>query len=287
MDIDKAIDNLWIITDDTFKYKVTTGMPSKLIKSGDILLSKRTKVQGYISYFLPKDKKGKLIGKPQRMLVIQKLGSSTTDLIPANNIAPYYDYVLKNKNYYLGTGQSDLVAQAQNKVSGEVLASKFSGATGNGYDVLNAEKIDTGSLLNAPLKRTFKIGASSYLNANGDDKDALAKLSDPNVSLVDADTMKKAYQQSGTKRTFKDWLNSENTRNVIDGLIQLANIFVNKPQQGVSFGEVPEQKQDEEKPKEIKETKILGMSPVTFGIVAFSVIAIGAFVGYKIIKGKN
>lgn len=290
-EIEKAPDNLWMIIDSTFKYKTTVGKPSKLIKSGNVLMGEKTKTQGYISYFLPKDKKGKLIGKPQKMLVLQKLGSSTTEMIPAENAVPYYDYIIKNKNYYTSIGASDLVAQAQRRLSSipdGALASKFSGATGFGYDVLNSDKLDSGSLLNTPLKYNNNE-VYSGITIDEENQDALAKISDPNVDLVDAETMKKAYKQSGSRKTFRDWISSESGRGVLNELTNLVNVLVNRNQTGVKFGEAPSDKELEslkDKDKDKEETKILGMSPVTFGIVAIGVIAIGSFVAYKIISSK-
>jgi len=289
-EIEKAPDNLWITTDSTFRYKTTSGKPSKLIKIGNTLMDTRTKVQGYISYFLPKDKKGKLVGKPQKMLVLQKLGRSTSEMIPANTVSPYYDFILKNKNHYTAIGASDLIAQAQKRLSGVpegALASKFSGATGFGYDLLNSDKLDSGSLLNAPLKYNTNEAYSGITIAP--DEDALAKISDPNVDMVDAETMKKAYEQSGSKKGFKDWISSEGGRGVLNEITNLVNVLVNRNTSGVPFGEAPTDKELEslkDKDKDKEETKILGMSPVTFGIVAIGVIAIGSFVAYKMIAGK-
>lgn len=288
-EIEKAPDNLWMIIDSTFRYKTTVGKPSKLIKSGNTLIGEKTKVQGYVSYFLPKDKKGKLIGKPQRMLVLQKLGRSTTEMIPAETVVPYYDYIIKNRNYYTSIGASDLVAQAQRRLSGipdGALASKFSGATGVGYDVLNSDKIDSGSLLNTPFRYTNEVYSGITID---EEKDALAKISDPNVDLVDAETMNKAYKQSGSKKTFRDWISSEGGRGVLNELTNLVNVLVNRNQTGVQFGEAPSDKELEslkDKDKDKEETKILGMSPVTFGIVAIGLIAVGSFVAYKMISGK-
>jgi hypothetical protein len=276
VDAEKAVDNLWMVVDDTYKYR-TAGSPSKIVRTAGSPIGQKSKVQGYISYFLPKDKKGKIIGKPQKMLVLQRMGQSTTEMIPASIVTPYYEYVLNNKMYYKSIGASDLLNEAQRRLSGYpegALASKFSGANGQ-YDVLNGEKIDTGSLLNTPL----------YSNVGGDEE-ALAKLSDPKVDMVDAETMLKAYKASGAKVAFKNWINSEGGRGIVNEITKFITALNKNTSNGVPFGQTPNTQQPQGQIQPKAETKILGMTPVTFGIVAVGVIALGSVIAYKLIN-KN
>jgi hypothetical protein len=285
---DTALDNLWNTTDDTYVYH-TVGSPAKMVKkAGNVLMGKRTKVQGYLTYFLPKDKKGKATGKPQRFLRVQKLGQTTNDFIPFDVVTPYYEDILKNKNYWASLGGSNLVQLAQNKLSGydqNAIASKFSGANGvniNNTDDygINSNLLDRGSLLNV----NNALEGINYSSIS-----AIETISDPNVSVVDADTMNQAYKESGSKTTFKDWINSEGGKGILNEITLLANALVNQPnlpQSGVPIGNVPTNKPEEDnKPK--TETKILGMSPVTFGIVAVGIIAVGTIVTVMMIKSKN
>ena len=115
----------------------------------------------------------------------------------------------------------------------------------------------------------------------------------PNV--VSAESMQKAYKSSGSKRPFRDWLYSEEGKGIVNELTKFVNVLVN-PSGSTSGGATgvgtkpSETPKDDGKPKnedEKKETKILGMSPITFGIVSLLTIAVTSFVAYKIIKSKN
>lgn len=290
---DTALENLWNTTDDTYVYH-TIGSPAKMVKkSGNSVMGRRSKVQGYLTYFLPKDKKGKATGKPQKFLRVQKLGQTTNDFIPFDVVTPYYEDILKNKAHWISLGGSDLVQLAQKKLSGvdpNAIASKFSGANGandlNGNintDLgINSNLLDRGSLLNTGANYT----ANKYSSVS-----ALETISDPEVSVVDADTMNQAYKESGSKTTFNDWMNSEGGKGILNQITLLANALVNsgnsgnQQQNGLPIGNVPTNKPEDDKPK--TETKILGMSPVTFGLVAFGVIAVGSIVTIMMIKNKN
>jgi hypothetical protein len=278
---DKALDNLWVATDNTFRFKSNTGLPSRLITVRK-LIGKGDKVQGYISYFLPKDKKGKLIGKPQRVLVIQKAGRSTQEMIPAELVTPYYEHIIKNKNYYKSIGASDLIAKAEGRLAGistGALASNFVNDFG-----LNTNLVDEGSILNMPSPERFS-------GITIEETDNI-----PNV--VSSETMEKAYKSSGSKRPFRDWLYSQDGKGIVNELTKFVNVLVNPESVtapnttggtgGTTGGTTGEGKDEGKADEEIKkETKILGMSPITFGIVALGTILVTSFVAYKIIKSKK
>ena len=127
------------------------------------------------------------------------------------------------------------------------------------------------------------------------DKDsALNKIADPNVALVDAKTMDKAYKESGSGTTFKEWISSDKGRNLIDSVTKFASVFIN-PTNPKDLGNVGDGSGSGSgsgsggsgsgggKPSE---TKILGMSPITFGLVAFAIIAVGSIVAIKVLKNK-
>ena len=140
-------------------------------------------------------------------------------------------------------------------------------------------------------------GEMNYSNAIGDwfkglfagkkKLNAIPALADPTVFVVDAETMQKAYEESGSPRTYREWLDTDNGKAVVSAVAQFANILVNKPDTnlgGGGFGDGDFGAGD----KPLKsETKILGMSPITFGLVALGVIAIGSIVAYRVIKSKN
>ena len=274
---DKALDNLWVTTDSTFRFKSNIGLPSKLITVRK-LIGKGDKVQGYISYFLPKDKKGKLVGKPKRVLVIQKAGRSTQEMIPAELVTPYYEHIIKNKNYYKSIGASDLISKAESRLAGVdtgAIASNFVNDFG-----LNTNLVDEGSILNMPSPQ------QRYSGITIDETNTEI----PNV--VSAESMQKAYKSSGSKRPFRDWLYSEDGKGIVNELTKFVNVLVNPnaSTSGGATGTKPSETPKDGTPKnedEKKETKILGMSPITFGIVSLLTIAVTSFVAYKIIKSKN
>jgi hypothetical protein len=306
---DKALDNLWVTTDSTFRFKSNIGLPSKLVTVRK-LIDKGDKVQGYISYFLPKDKKGKLIGKPKRVLVIQKAGRSTQEMIPAELVTPYYEHIIKNKNYYKSIGASDLITKAESRLASVdtgAIASNFVNDFG-----LNTNLVDEGSILNMPSPQQRYSGIrydytySGTIDEEGGEKptDGGEKPDDeggekptdgtnteiPNV--VSAESMQKAYKSSGSKRPFRDWLYSEEGKGIVNELTKFVNVLVNPnaSTSGGATGTKPSETPKDGTPKnedEKKETKILGMSPITFGIVSLLTIAVTSFVAYKIIKSKN
>lgn len=282
---DTALDNLWHTTDDTFIYKTVGSRPAKMQKkAGNMLVGKRTKLQGYLTYFIPKDKKGKQIGKPQRFLRIQKMGQTTNDFVPFDVVTPYYEDIVKNKNYWTSLGGANVVALAQRKLSGidpNAIASKFSGA--NGANSVPDFGINSNLLDDSGLLNQSNNDVNTYSSVS-----ALETISNPDVSVVDAETMNQAYKESGSKTPFRDWLSTEGGRGVVNEFTKLMNAIVNNNQSstnnGLPIGDTSVKKEDDE-PK--SETKILGMSPVTFGIVALGVIAVGSVVTIMLLKNKN
>lgn len=153
------------------------------------------------------------------------------------------------------------------------------------------------SLLDADGDTEYSNGVGNWFkglfSGNKKDKKALNKVADPNVSVVDAKTMQQAYQESGSGKSFKDWVNSEGGKGVMNSITMLTSMLINKPATygsgygtdvgGGTGGDAGTGSGDGEK----SETTILGMSPVTFGIVAVGLIAIGSIVVIKIIKSKQ
>ena len=112
-----------------------------------------------------------------------------------------------------------------------------------------------------------------------------------NLSEVEV-IAQKAYKSSGSKRPFRDWLRSEDGKGIVNELTKFVNVLVNPnaSTSGGATGTKPSETPKDGTPKnedEKKETKILGMSPITFGIVSLLTIAVTSFVAYKIIKSKN
>jgi hypothetical protein len=113
-------------------------------------------------------------------------------------------------------------------------------------------------------------------------QDLINQVTTTTTSSEVTDAAKKEYEKSGSKLSFKDWINSQAGRDSINLATQIANLFAqgkqykeNESSSGTTFTT-----KDEEKPP----LKILGMSPVTFGIVTASVIVVASIVTYKLIK---
>jgi hypothetical protein len=117
------------------------------------------------------------------------------------------------------------------------------------------------------------------------------KVADPKVDIVEAKVMEKAYKESGSKKPLRDWINSDSGKSILSSAAQLATIFLNQNKTntggntntggGGTGGNTGVSKDDE-----IKETTILGMSPLTFGIVSVGLIVLTSIVAVKVIKSK-
>jgi hypothetical protein len=170
-------------------------------------------------------------------------------------------------------------------------------------------------LLSGLTENTSLLNADGYSDADGDTEysnafgdwvkglfgknkkdSALNKIADPDVALVDAKTMDNAYKESGSGATFKEWISSDKGRNLIDSVTKFASVFINTTNpkdlgkvgdggSGSGSGGSGSGGSGSEGGKP-SETKILGMSPITFGIVAFAVIAVGSVVAIKVLKNK-
>jgi hypothetical protein len=119
------------------------------------------------------------------------------------------------------------------------------------------------------------------------------KVADPKVDIVEAKVMEKAYKESGSKKPLRDWINSDSGKSILSSAAQLATIFLNQNKTntggntntggGGTGGNTDTGSTDDEKEKE---TTILGMTPVTFGIVAVGLIVLTSIVAVKVIKSK-
>jgi hypothetical protein len=117
------------------------------------------------------------------------------------------------------------------------------------------------------------------------------KVADPKVDIVEAKVMEKAYKESGSKKPLRDWINSDSGKSILSSAAQLATIFLNQNKTntggntntggGGTGGNTDTGSTDDE-----KETTILGMTPVTFGIVAVGLIVLTSIVAVKVIKSK-
>jgi len=177
---DRAIDNLWITTDDSKSFIISPPPSSKLIKRGS-MFSKGSKVKGGIVYFVPKNIHGEITGSPVRLLRDNK-----GNFINANIVAPYYENILENKSKWEAIGAHDLILRAEEKLGlGEAIATsgilgrKPSRATMTpiGYganseiDLLDSNRLETVSGIYGYGGRNLMMGLDTWAmqyGANGE-----------------------------------------------------------------------------------------------------------------------
>ena len=99
------------------------------------------------------------------------------------------------------------------------------------------------------------------------------------------DEMQTMKERSGSKKSVKQWIQSEQGKNTADSLSQIAILLLNKklsPAEGdaIDSGDSPNFKPRDDEGK----TRILGMHPVTFSVVALTVLVAGVFIVKKVIK---
>jgi hypothetical protein len=160
--------------------------------------------------------------------------------------------------------------------------SLLSGADGEDEEVSNA----FGDWFKRNFRRTPSVD-ELYKDAS------TLKVADPKVDIVEAKVMEKAYKESGSKKPLRDWINSDSGKSILSAAAQLATIFLNQNKTntggntntggGGTGGNTDTGSTDDEKEKE---TTILGMTPVTFGIVAVGLIVLTSIVAVKVIKSK-
>ena len=136
----------------------------------------------------------------------------------------------------------------------------------------------------------------SLLGADGDYSNVTdattTKVADPNKAVVDEKTMLGMFKKSGTRKTFKEWIKSDSVKSAINTLVQLGGGLLNQ-QTGSSDinlgkgGNAPNPNDEfDSKNNPHEGVTILGMTPITFGIVSVVAIAIGAIVTVKLLKHK-
>lgn len=183
------------------------------------------------------------------------------------------DDIAAQMDKYGVNGDVELMNGLDESILNAIGTKSYGGASYGGSSAFTNE-----SLLDGMTENT------SLLNVDGDNSTTTktdAKLTD---------LAKKEYEKSGSKKPFRDWLNSERGRNAINTAAQIANLFVS----GQAYQQQQQQQdtktttsQQEDTKNKPAETTILGMSPITFGIVALGLVAVGSVVVIKLIKSKK
>ncbi len=113
------------------------------------------------------------------------------------------------------------------------------------------------------------------------------KIADPNKTELSAAEMADLYKKSGSKQSFKDWYANRGAGvlSSLSNIILSANTLVGKNTEG----KVLEKKIIEETATGKSATDsvtIMGMHPITFGLVALVSLSIIGIVGYKVLNRK-
>jgi hypothetical protein len=242
------------------------------------------------------------------------------NFIDADKVVPYYQDIIKNKALSSNfTALDDINSQMNNYgFNSNVDLSNMDGldesilnSIGSNFCGDNYSNMINENLLDGLTENTSLLSADGedeeVSNAFGDwfkrnfrrtpsveelYKDASTlKVADPKVDIVEAKVMEKAYKESGSKKPLRDWINSDSGKSILSSAAQLATIFLNQNKTntggntntggGGTGGNTGVSKDDE-----IKETTILGMSPLTFGIVSVGLIVLTSIVAVKVIKSK-
>jgi hypothetical protein len=107
-----------------------------------------------------------------------------------------------------------------------------------------------------------------------------------NPKVIGKAEMEQIFKDSGNS-AYKKFINSKQGVDTINQVTNSVDTLVNNKQDGFPIGNVgsnPPSKEFENK----EETKILGLSPITFGIISLGVIALGAtLITIKLLKTKK
>lgn len=148
----------------------------------------------------------------------------------------------------------------------------------------------------APELDTYKNDYPQYSSANGDFwKKLLGSAITPEqkeaankIEELTPEEMSQAHKTSGSKLSFGDWLKSEQAVGLANNMSALAISLLNKGDNNSSSNNSSEDSQNSgssDSPNK-KESKILGMHPLTFGVTTVGVL-IGIAVAVVLLKGNN
>lgn len=124
----------------------------------------------------------------------------------------------------------------------------------------------------------YKDEYPQYSSANANDVVNNLKELTPNQ-------VQNVYQNSNTKMTFVEWLNSPQGKDSVNNVTALAFSLLNNQQGGVNPTNTTAPKPVKEDDKE-EEFRILWMHPLTFAAVSIVAI-VGSMIAFSVIKNKN
>jgi hypothetical protein len=220
--------------------------------------------------------------------------TENTSLLSADGEDEEYNMINENLLDGLTENTSLLSADGEDEESNMINENLLDGLTEN-TSLLSADGEDEDEEVSNAFGDWFKRNFKKTPSSDKLYKDASTlKLADPNVDIVDAADMNKAYKESGSKKPLRDWINSDSGKSIISTAAQLASLFL-KGQAQASAPTTNNQDNKDNQDNQYNnnnnnntpsETTILGMSPVTFGIVAFGLVIVSSIVAVKLFKSK-
>jgi hypothetical protein len=202
---------------------------------------------------------------------MNKYGADGLDLSNASGLD---DSILEkhsnliNESLLDGLTENTSLLNADGEYSNLINESLLDGLTEN-TSLLNADGEDYSNGIGDWFKKTFN-------KKNKDDKKASEIIANPETDIVEAKVIVEAHKESGSKKPLREWLSSGGVKEFTKAVLDVATVLLAKKD---------DKKEDADKEKSDstdkgvdekgeKEVKILGMSPITFGIVTVGVLAL-------------
>ena len=202
---------------------------------------------------------------------MNKYGADGLDLSNASGLD---DSILEkhsnliNENLLSGLTENTSLLNADGEYSNLINESLLSGLTEN-TSLLNADGEDYSNGIGDWFKKTFN-------KKNKDDKKASEVIANPQTDIVEAKVIVEAHKESGSKKPLREWLSSGGVKEFTKAALDIATVLLAKKD---DKKEDTDKEKSESSDKGVdekgeKEVKILGMSPITFGIVTVGVLAL-------------
>ena len=147
----------------------------------------------------------------------------------------------------------------------------------------------------APELDTYKNNYPQYSSANGGFLGKIFGSKKPssvnsNIEEVSQEDLESIHKNSGSKMSFGDWLKTEQAKGLANNAFALGLALVNKGKDDEgSPSSQPNKKNEEEydvSTSKDKSNTILGMHPLTFGVVTVGVLVVGA-IAITLVRSKK
>lgn len=222
----------------------------------------------------------KFTGLDDINVAMSKYGADGLDLSNASGLD---DSILEkhsnliNESLLDGLTENTSLLNADGEYSNLINESLLDGLTEN-TSLLNADGENYSNGIGDWFKKTF---------GKKEEKKALEIISNPETDIVDAKTMVQAHKESGSDKPLRDWLRSGGGKDFLKSVLDVATVFLAKAEEkketeksdktdtkSTTETDTKTDTKTDDKKDGGKEVKILGMTPITFGIVAVGVLAL-------------